>query len=78
MTILKKLLCCLRFLAGYLLIINFFLPSLLYANKSVPSLLINKPVYDFGQTEKGTIITHDFPIMNTGDKPLLIKRVKGG
>lgn len=78
MTILKKLPGYLSVLAGYLLIINFLIPSLLYADKGAPSLLINKPVYDFGQTEKGTIITHDFFIMNRGDKPLLIKNIKGG
>jgi len=77
MKIFKKLYFCLYTILLCILIINLS-TSLSCADAVGPSIIIDKPIYNFGQTEKGTIITHNFPIRNKGGEPLLIKRVKGG
>jgi hypothetical protein len=43
-----------------------------------PRLVIEEKAHDFGKVQEGHVIEHTFRILNKGDQPLLIGRVKPG
>lgn len=40
-----------------------------------PKIKFNEELWDFGKTKEGKVLSHIFVLKNTGDAPLLIKRV---
>lgn len=49
-----------------------------FAGPLAPILEIPFPIYNFGEVEEGTIISHDYLIKNTGKGILEIKEVQPG
>lgn len=43
-----------------------------------PRLVVEEKVHDFGKVQEGQVIEHRFRVLNKGDQPLLIERVKPG
>jgi len=43
-----------------------------------PRLVVEEKTHDFGTVQEGQVIKHTFRILNKGDQPLLIGRVKPG
>jgi hypothetical protein len=48
------------------------------ARAKLPNIVIPQASFAFEPVVDGTEVTHDFPIKNTGDGELSIKRVKTG
>lgn len=57
-----------------LLLLGSFAPA--RAADPQPRLLVEHPVYDFGQVEQGTSVEHVFKLRNGGDGPLRVEHVK--
>lgn len=54
-------------------------PSLLFAKDSgKPTITIMERHYRFGEVNEGETITHDFLVLNSGDKVLEIQKVSPG
>jgi|GEM_PF-3009067 Protein of unknown function (DUF1573). len=45
---------------------------------ALPRLILEQPVYEGGEIEAGTTITHEFTIKNEGRAPLVISEVRAG
>lgn len=45
---------------------------------SGPKIFIQGTSFDFGEVKEGKILEHSFIIMNKGDQPLKIERVRPG
>ncbi|WDN90379.1 hypothetical protein BuS5_03350 [Desulfosarcina sp. BuS5] len=43
-----------------------------------PDSFFPEESFDFGKVVDGTQITHDFKVLNRGNAPLVVKRVKTG
>ena len=43
-----------------------------------PKILINAHDFDFGEVKEGEIITHTYQVLNQGNEPLTIEKVKPG
>jgi len=43
-----------------------------------PKILINAPEFYFGEVKEGEIITHTYQVLNQGNEPLAIEKVKPG
>ena len=43
---------------------------------AAPNLVVEQPVFDFGEVAQGDKVPHTFKFRNDGDEPLLIDRVK--
>jgi len=43
---------------------------------AAPNLVVEQPVFDFGEVAQGDKVPHTFKFRNDGDKPLYIDRVK--
>ncbi len=43
-----------------------------------PKMVIKEKFFDAQQVKEGQIIVHNFKVLNTGDSPLEIKKVKPG
>ena len=43
-----------------------------------PKMVIKDKLFDAQQVKEGQIIVHHFKVLNTGDSPLEIKKVKPG
>lgn len=62
-----------RWPAVLILLCNGFLGRVADAQ---PRLLVERPVFDFGEVEQGTSIEHVFRLRNGGDSPLRVEHVK--
>jgi hypothetical protein len=51
----------------------FFLPFLVAPAHAAPRVVVDKPVFDFGELPQGQPIAHAFILKNTGDADLTIK-----
>jgi len=50
-----------------------------WAQKAVgPRMVIEEKSFDAQQVKEDEIIMHNFKVLNTGDRPLVIKQVKPG
>ena len=76
-----------RLQVGVILVTTLFLLSNLAwatAEKAVggasggPKIVITEKVFDFGVVPQGETISHEFKVINEGNKPLQIKDVKPG
>lgn len=45
---------------------------------TAPVIVIENPTYDFGRVTQGHVVKHDFRVLNKGNAPLQIKKVKPG
>ena len=45
---------------------------------SGPKMVLPEKLYDAQKVKEGTVLKHDFPVLNKGDQPLEIKRVQPG
>ena len=43
-----------------------------------PKIVVKEKSFDAQQVKEGEIIVHNFKVLNTGDSPLEIKKVKPG
>ena len=43
-----------------------------------PKMVIEEKSFDFKEVEQGRVIEHDFTVLNKGDQPLEIRKVKPG
>ena len=43
-----------------------------------PRMVVDERVHDLGKVQEGQVIEHTFRVLNKGDQPLLISRVKPG
>ncbi len=43
-----------------------------------PKLFMEESQFDFGNVKQGKVLEHTFMVMNQGDQPLVIKKVKPG
>jgi hypothetical protein len=43
-----------------------------------PKMVLKEKVFDFGKVRQGEVIKHAFSVLNKGDQPLKIIRVKPG
>jgi hypothetical protein len=43
-----------------------------------PKMVIKDKLFNAQQVKEGQVIVHDFKVLNTGDSPLEIKKVKPG
>ena len=43
-----------------------------------PKMVVKEKLFDAQQVREGEIIVHHFKVLNTGDSPLEIKKVKPG
>lgn len=48
-----------------------FLAAVPFLALAAPKLVVDEPVYDFGEVKEGTIVTHAFVIRNEGTDPLV-------
>jgi hypothetical protein len=71
-----------RFLSILFLVIVAFLtwyPSWAMAKaKKGPHLVIEESLYDFKEVKEGTVLKHDFKMLNKGDETLIIEKVRPG
>lgn len=42
----------------------------------LPKLVVAAPMFDFGEVERGQIVSHTFSIANAGDAPLVVTKVR--
>ena len=60
----------------FLLIISILIPFSSFAQeKAGPRMVIIEPVFDAGNVNQGTTISHNFIVKNTDDEELLISKV---
>jgi hypothetical protein len=45
---------------------------------AAPLIVLNEPIYHFGEVSEGEVVKHDFRVLNNGTAPLEIKKVKPG
>lgn len=45
---------------------------------SAPVIEVEEPTYDFQQVPQGEVVKHDFRVLNRGNAPLEISKVKPG
>ena len=48
------------------------------AQEPAPVIEIENPTYEFQQVTEGDLVKHDFRVVNRGNAPLEIKKVKPG
>lgn len=53
-------------------------PAFSQDTQEVPGLAITEQEFDFGKVEEGSLISHDFTLLNRGKAVLEIKRVAPG
>ncbi|MBW1805259.1 MAG: hypothetical protein JRJ06_02615 [Deltaproteobacteria bacterium] len=64
------------FIPFFFIILNFaILPA---QETSGPRMVLEETLFDAKEVKEKTIIVHDFKVLNTGDMPLEIKKVKPG
>lgn len=47
-------------------------------NAALPQLFLEEPMFDAGEVEEGTRVSHDFTVLNLGNAVLQIHRVSTG
>ena len=69
-----------KFLFGISLLICFYMiTSVAWAQEVIgPKMVIEEKSFDFKEVEQGRVIEHDFRVLNKGDQPLEIRKVKPG
>ena len=69
-----------KFLFGISLLICFhIIMSVAWAQEVIgPKMVIEEKSFDFKEVEQGRVIEHDFTVLNKGDQPLEIRKVKPG
>jgi len=64
------------FIPFFFIIFNF---AILPAQETPgPRMVLEETLFDAKEVKENTIIEHDFKVLNTGDMPLEIKKVKPG
>ena len=43
-----------------------------------PKMILEELKFDFGEVKEGAIVSHAFRVLNQGDQPLNIRKVKPG
>jgi hypothetical protein len=46
--------------------------------KTGPQMVIEESLYDFKEVNEGTVLKHDFKILNHGDETLIVEKVRPG
>ena len=68
----------LRILLPVIILIAFSAHPALAEESKGPRMVFPERSFDFGDVREGTMISHPFRVINKGDRPLEIKRVKPG
>jgi hypothetical protein len=68
------------FVAGCLAVLILVVPwgSHSQDTEKDPSLALTEKEFDAGEVMEGSIISHDFMVLNKGDAPLEIRRIAAG
>jgi len=56
----------------------FFGHSALAREIRGPKMVLEETKFDFGGVKEGGVLSHAFRVLNQGDQPLLIRKVKPG
>ena len=64
--------------ACLVLIMGIGFTQALEEEATAPAIEVEKPTYDFQQVPQGEVVKHDFRVLNRGNAPLEISKVKPG